>query len=114
MGGSLSWDSSLLQIVQLRNDSAAGGVLGGDHTQYSFEVTEEGKYCVFTEHVPAEFLATYLKRDEGGGSFSYHFPTYARLYGVSGNPTESESAGPAPTDSPAASPTLLLLALVFL
>merc|ERR1711908_102987 len=50
-----------------------------------------GKYCLFTEHVPAEFLATYLRKEDtsGGGAavYTYDFPSYSRIYSVAATAT---------------------------
>jgi len=83
----IKWDKEKMQQLQFEKDwrGQVSENTTDYTTQFMLEVTDAGKYCIFTEHVPAEFLATYLRKEDAVKT--YHYPTYARLYSVGSGPS---------------------------
>jgi len=99
----IAWDTNA-QVLVFNADEANAATGSDPFTRFTLEVTEAGQYCIFTQHVPSEFLAVYLACETC--TTKMLFPDVSRLHRESagtspdGSATSSEAPTPAAPDSP--------------
>eukprot|EP00746_Dinoflagellata_sp_MGD_P007151 gnl/MRDRNA2_/MRDRNA2_114112_c0_seq1.p1 gnl/MRDRNA2_/MRDRNA2_114112_c0~~gnl/MRDRNA2_/MRDRNA2_114112_c0_seq1.p1 ORF type:complete len:498 (-),score=96.06 gnl/MRDRNA2_/MRDRNA2_114112_c0_seq1:274-1722(-) len=90
-GSQIAWSSGAQRLI-FNADEVDESTPNDPFTYFELDVAEAGMYCIFTQHVPAEFLATYLFCEKCNHQMKY--PDDTRLYVIEpATKTESQDDG---------------------